>query len=66
MVCAKPEITLSCNIEKLTVKELEEQVFKKTLNMAAPDVMVKTNFNIIISSEEGETEENNDKTLKVS
>jgi len=65
IVCAKPQVNLRCNLATLTVKELEESVLKKALKMVAPDVIVKTSFNMIISSEEGETDCNNDKTLKV-
>lgn len=66
IICSKPQVVLSCNVNHLKVKELEDLVLKKTLNMAAPDVMVKSSFSMIISSEEGETEANNEKTLKVS
>jgi hypothetical protein len=50
----------------MTVKDLEEQVLKKTLNMVAPDVILDGKGTLIISSEEGETSENNPKKLGVS
>ena len=50
----------------MTVKELEEQILKKALNMVAPDVILDEKGTVIISSEEGETEENNPKILNVS
>jgi hypothetical protein len=50
----------------MTVKDLEEQVLKRTLNMVAPDVILDGKGTVIISSEEGETSENNPKKLVVS
>ncbi|XP_066992767.2 SUMO-activating enzyme subunit 2 isoform X2 [Anabrus simplex] len=62
-VCAaKNEVTLCLDVNTMTVKELEEQVLKKALNMVAPDVISSTGT-VIISSEEGETAENNPKKL---
>lgn len=55
------------NTQKMTVKELEEAVLKKALNMVAPDARLDDGSgSIIISSEEGETDHNNNKTLVVS
>uniref|UniRef100_A0A1B6DVJ7 SUMO-activating enzyme subunit n=1 Tax=Clastoptera arizonana TaxID=38151 RepID=A0A1B6DVJ7_9HEMI len=64
-VCsAKPMVTLYVDIQKMLVKELEEAVLKKTLNMVAPDVCIDDGKGtIIISSEEGETEVYSSKTL---
>lgn len=63
-VCSpKPEVTLLLNVNKMTVKELEESVLKKSLNMIAPDVICQAKQLVLISSEEGETEVNNDKKL---
>jgi hypothetical protein len=50
----------------MTVKDLEEQVLKRALNMVAPDVILDGKGTVIISSEEGETTENNPKKLVVS
>ena len=62
-VCAeKPEVNVMLNTETTTVKTLEEKVLKGALNMVAPDVT--SGATILISSEEGETEANNDKFLK--
>lgn len=66
-ICSeKPQVTLLANVNKMTVKELEENVLKKALNMAAPDVILDLTGMLVISSEEGETERNNDKFLCVS
>ncbi|XP_046993261.1 SUMO-activating enzyme subunit 2 [Schistocerca americana] len=63
-VCSpKPEVTVFLNVNKVTVKELEEHILKKRLNMVAPDVMLDLKGTVIISSEDGETAENNNKTL---
>lgn len=64
-VCAPmPQATLAADTTKMTVKELEESVLKGRMNMIAPDVMIDGKGVVVISSEEGETEENNDKLLK--
>lgn len=65
MVCSpKPEIVLKIDTGKVTVKELRDDVLIKALNMVNPDVMVDGKGIILISSEEGETDCNNDKMLK--
>lgn len=60
------QVTLCVDVNSMTVKDLEEQVLKKTLNMVAPDVILDGKGTVIISSEEGETTENNLKKLEVS
>lgn len=61
------KVSLSVDTTKMTVKELEENILKKALNMVAPDARLDDGSgSIIISSEEGETEHNNSKTLQVS
>lgn len=61
------QVALAVNTQKMTVKELEEAVLKKALNMVAPDARLDDGSgSIIISSEEGETDHNNNKTLAVS
>ncbi|KAK6184729.1 hypothetical protein SNE40_007138 [Patella caerulea] len=64
-VCsAKPEVTVVLNTQKITIKFLEEKILKGDLGMVAPDVEIDNGMGtIIISSEEGETEENNEKLL---
>ncbi|XP_069701269.1 SUMO-activating enzyme subunit 2 [Periplaneta americana] len=63
-VCSpKPEVTLCLDVNTMIVKDLEEHVLKKSLNMVAPDVILEGKGTVIISSEEGETTENNPKTL---
>ena len=64
-VCAKtPSAVLAVDVERMSVKQLEEQVLKQAMNMIAPDVMIDGKGIVVISSEEGETEENHDKMLK--
>ncbi|XP_037794313.1 SUMO-activating enzyme subunit 2-like isoform X2 [Penaeus monodon] len=65
-VCSeKPEVSVRLNVEKITVKVLEDRILKSALNMIAPDVeLCDGKGTILISSEEGETEANNDKLLK--
>ncbi|KAK5642535.1 hypothetical protein RI129_008702 [Pyrocoelia pectoralis] len=63
-VCAEqPYVSAYVNVEDMTVKEFENEVLKKTLNMIAPDVILDGKGVFVISSEEGETEANNDKKL---
>lgn len=62
-VCApKPEVGLACNLKQLTLKELTT-AFKEGLNMQAPDATVEGKGLVVLSSEPGETDHNNDKTL---
>ncbi|CAH0388643.1 unnamed protein product [Bemisia tabaci] len=64
-VCsAKREVIVKIDIERMTVKQFEEIVLKKALNMHAPDVTLDGQGVVLISSEEGETTSNNAKTLK--
>lgn len=52
---------------RTTVGALKDKILRGALGMAAPDVeVVDGKGTILISSEEGETQENNDKLLKVS
>lgn len=63
-VCsAKPEVTLLVDTTRLTIKELRDEVLIKAMNMIDPDVLIDGTGTIVLSSEEGETEANNDKTL---
>jgi ubiquitin-like 1-activating enzyme E1 B len=65
-VCAeKPEIALKVDVSKMTVRTLGERVLKKELNMVAPDVEIDDGQGtILISSEEGETDDIADKFLQ--
>ncbi|XP_012536941.1 SUMO-activating enzyme subunit 2 [Monomorium pharaonis] len=64
-VCAPtPQAVLAVDTSSMTIKELEELVLKNRLNMIAPDVMIDGTGTVVISSEEGETEGNNDKKLE--
>ncbi|CAK1550629.1 unnamed protein product [Leptosia nina] len=63
-VCApKPEVALACNLKHLTLKELNSAL-KEGLNMQAPDAAVEGKGLVVLSSEPGETDHNNDKTLE--
>ncbi|XP_076181710.1 ubiquitin-like activating enzyme 2 [Ptiloglossa arizonensis] len=64
-VCAPmPQAVLAVDTSKMTIKELDDIVLKNRLNMIAPDVMIDGTGTVVISSEEGETEDNNDKLLE--
>uniref|UniRef100_A0A8D8VI89 SUMO-activating enzyme subunit n=1 Tax=Cacopsylla melanoneura TaxID=428564 RepID=A0A8D8VI89_9HEMI len=65
-VCSpKPQRTVGLDVTKMSIAEFEEQVLKKTLNMSPMvDVMIEASGSVIISSEEGETEANNEKHLE--
>jgi ubiquitin-like 1-activating enzyme E1 B len=65
-VCSsKPEVSVKLDMKTFTLKMLEEKVLKTQLNMVAPDVEIDDGKGtIIISSEEGETTDNNNKTLE--
>lgn len=64
-VCAPtPQAVLAVDTSKMTIKELDETVLKNRLNMIGPDVMIDGTGAVVISSEEGETEQNNEKVLE--
>lgn len=64
-VCAdKPEVVLKVDTDAVTVKELRDEILIKAMNMVDPDVMIDGQGTIVISSEEGETECNEEKRLK--
>lgn len=64
-VCSpQPTVSVCVDVNNMTVKEFEAEILKKGLNMVEPDVMVQGQGLVVISSEEGETEQNNDKKLK--
>lgn len=63
-VCASdPAITLRIDTKRVQVKAFRDDVLIKTLNMVNPDVTVDSTGSIVISSEEGETECNEQKLL---
>ncbi|XP_030371975.1 SUMO-activating enzyme subunit 2 [Scaptodrosophila lebanonensis] len=63
-VCASdPAITLRIDTKRVHIKEFRDEVLIKTLNMVNPDVTLESTGSIIISSEEGETECNEQKLL---
>ncbi|KAF6735662.1 SUMO-activating enzyme subunit 2 [Oryzias melastigma] len=64
-VCvSKPEVTVKLNVHKTTVLSLQDRILKERFGMVAPDVQIEDGKGtILISSEEGETEANNNKYL---
>uniref|UniRef100_A0A182NGP2 SUMO-activating enzyme subunit n=1 Tax=Anopheles dirus TaxID=7168 RepID=A0A182NGP2_9DIPT len=63
-VCAdKPQVVLKVDTQNLTVREFRDEILIKALNMISPDVTLDGTGTIVISSEEGETDCNNDKKL---
>eukprot|EP01135_Chromosphaera_perkinsii_P009517 Nk52_evm7s1779 gene=Nk52_evmTU7s1779 len=61
-VCAaKPEVFVKVNTSTMTIADFTCKILKGALSMSLPDVMEQSR--IIISSEEGETDMNNDKCL---
>uniref|UniRef100_A0A1A8EU65 SUMO-activating enzyme subunit 2 n=1 Tax=Nothobranchius korthausae TaxID=1143690 RepID=A0A1A8EU65_9TELE len=64
-VCvSKPEVTVKLNVQKTTVLSLQDRILKERFGMVAPDVQIEDGKGtILISSEEGETEANNNKFL---
>ncbi|XP_070828961.1 SUMO-activating enzyme subunit 2 [Chaetodon trifascialis] len=64
-VCvSKPEVTVRLNVHKTMVLSLQERILKERFGMVAPDVQIEDGKGtILISSEEGETEANNNKFL---
>uniref|UniRef100_A0A1A9VN27 SUMO-activating enzyme subunit n=1 Tax=Glossina austeni TaxID=7395 RepID=A0A1A9VN27_GLOAU len=63
-VCsADPAIHLRVDTKRMRIKELRDEVLKKTLNMINPDVLIDSKGVVVISSEEAETECNEEKFL---
>lgn len=64
-VCvSKPEVTVKLNVNKTMVIFLQDRILKERFGMVAPDVQIEDGKGtILISSEEGETEANNNKFL---
>lgn len=59
-VCSpQPFVNVFVNVESMTVKEFENEILKKELNMVAPDAVLDGKSLVVISSEEGETEVKN-------
>ncbi|KAI9579277.1 SUMO-activating enzyme subunit 2-like [Glossina fuscipes] len=63
-VCAaEPAIHLRVDTKRMRIKELRDEVLKKTINMINPDVLIDSKGVVVISSEEAETECNEEKFL---
>lgn len=66
-VCAeKPEVSVRLNLEKVTLKTLEERILKGDLAMVAPDAEIEGKGVVLVSSEDdGEVDSaSKEKTLK--
>lgn len=65
IVCSeKPSVLLKVDTGKVTIKSFRDDILIKSLNMINPDVTEENKGIILISSEEGETECNDDKLLR--
>uniref|UniRef100_A0A1A9V4S5 Ubiquitin/SUMO-activating enzyme ubiquitin-like domain-containing protein n=1 Tax=Glossina austeni TaxID=7395 RepID=A0A1A9V4S5_GLOAU len=63
-VCAAdPAIHLRVDTKRMRIKELRDEVLKKTLNMINPEVLIDSKGVVVISWEEAETECNEEKFL---
>lgn len=66
IVCStKPQVVVKIDTNRVTVKQFRDEVLVKSLNMIDPDVIEEVKGSVLISSEEGETEGNNEKLLAV-
>ncbi|XP_014228552.1 SUMO-activating enzyme subunit 2 [Trichogramma pretiosum] len=64
-VCAPTNCcAMAVDTKTMSVLEFQEYVLQKGLNMIEPDVIIDGKGIVVISSEPGETEENNKKTLE--
>ncbi|XP_014215727.1 SUMO-activating enzyme subunit 2 [Copidosoma floridanum] len=64
-VCAKqPTAVLAVDVTKMTVKQFNDIVLKQGLNVVAPDVMIDGKGVVVISSDDDEMSDNDDKVLK--
>lgn len=65
IVCSdeKPQVIVKTDTNRMTIKQFRDDVLVKGFNMIDPDVTNEMKGTILISSEEGETECNNDKLL---
>ncbi|XP_053305621.1 SUMO-activating enzyme subunit 2 [Spea bombifrons] len=64
-VCAsRPEVTVKLNVQKVTVLMLQDKILKEKFGMVAPDVQIEDGKGtILISSELGETDANNNRQI---
>ncbi|XP_068168864.1 SUMO-activating enzyme subunit 2 isoform X2 [Antennarius striatus] len=64
-VCvSKPEVTVKLNVHTTVILSLQDRILKERFGMVAPDVQIEDGKGtILISSEEGETEANNNRFL---
>lgn len=63
-ICSSnPEVTLSADLHKLTIKQFDEEVLKKCLNVIEPDVTISESSLTILTSEDDYEEEYLSRTL---
>lgn len=55
---------MALDLKKTTLKQLEQEVLIKLLAMVAPDVILFPSGAVVLSSEPGDTDDNNDKILE--
>ncbi|XP_017464924.1 PREDICTED: SUMO-activating enzyme subunit 2 [Rhagoletis zephyria] len=64
IVCSsEPAVHIRIDTKKMRIKDFRDDVLIKTLNMVNPDVVEPNKGIVVISSEEGETECNEDKLM---
>lgn len=64
IVCSdQPQAVVKIDTNRISVKQFRDEVLVKALGMVAPDAMIEAKGSVVISSEEGETDGNNDKKL---
>ena len=52
MCAEKPEVSVRLNLEKVTLKTLEERILKGDLAMVAPDAEIEGKGVVLVSSED--------------
>lgn len=64
IVCSdQRQAVVKIDTARVTVKQFRDDVLVKALGMVAPDAMIEAKGSVVISSEDGETDCNNDKKL---
>lgn len=59
-------MSLSVDVKKMTLKQFDEDVLKKSLNVIEPEITVSDNSMVILTSEEEFSDEYLNRTLSVS
>ncbi|CAD7004598.1 unnamed protein product [Ceratitis capitata] len=64
IVCSsEPAVHIRIDTKRMRIKDFRDEVLIKTLNMVNPDVVEPNKGIVVISSEEGETESNEEKLM---